>query len=141
MRDMKVFEIALDDANYDEESENEMIQPQDLADVKSLAEDEGKYEPLHSHVKYYNERNTESEKQYPNIFLYLRPHTKEIFNLEGENKPFVAGFKHNLDKVNILLEERIKRFLYTYIRLLKIYAFELVFLQNHAAANCWCSIN
>lgn len=99
MRDTKVFEIALDDANYDEESENEMIQPEDVADLKSLAEDEGRYRPLHSHVKYYNERNAKSRKQYSDIFLYLRSHTKKIFNLEQENKPFVAGFKHNLDKV------------------------------------------
>ncbi|XP_071649158.1 uncharacterized protein [Temnothorax longispinosus] len=98
MRDMKVFEIALDDVTYDEESENEMIQPGDLADLKPLVEDEGRYGPLHSHVKYYNERNAEGKKQYSDIFFYLRSHTKEIFNLEQENKPFVAGFKHNLDK-------------------------------------------
>lgn len=80
-----------------------MIQPKDLANLKPLAEDEGRYGPLHSHVKYYNERNVESKKQYSDIFLYLRSHTKAIFNLEGENKLLVAGFKHNLDKVNILL--------------------------------------
>jgi len=93
-----------------------MIQPKDLADLKPLAEDEGRYGPLHSHVKYYNERNVDSKKQYSDIFLYLRSHTKGIFNLEGENKLFVAGFKHNLDKVNILLEEeKIKSFLHTCI--------------------------
>lgn len=102
MRDAKVFEIALDDANYDEESENEMIQPEDVANLKPLAEDEGRYGPLHSHVKYYNEHNAESGKQYSDILLYLRSHTKEIFNLGQENKPFIAGFKHNLDKVSIL---------------------------------------
>lgn len=104
MRNAKVFEIALDDANYDEESENEMIQPEDVADLKSLAEDESRYEPLHSHVKYYNEHNVKSRKQHSDVSLYLQSHMKEIFNLE-QDKPFVAGFKHNLDKVNILLEE------------------------------------
>ncbi|XP_077275145.1 uncharacterized protein LOC143904378 isoform X1 [Temnothorax americanus] len=98
MRDTKVFEIALDDVTYDEESENEMIQPGDLADLKPLVEDEGRYGPLHSHVKYYNERNTEGKKQSSDIFFYLRSHTKETVNQEQENKPFVAGFKHNLDK-------------------------------------------
>ncbi|XP_018306081.1 uncharacterized protein [Mycetomoellerius zeteki] len=76
-----------------------MIQPVDLVDLKSLVKDESKYEPLHSHVKYYNERNAESKKQYSDIFL-LQPRMKEIFNLEQENKPFIAGFKHDLDKNN-----------------------------------------
>ncbi|KYM76667.1 hypothetical protein ALC53_12905, partial [Atta colombica] len=102
-RDIKVFEIALDDANYDEENENEMIQPMDLTDLKSLVKDESRYEPLHSHVKYYNERNAESKNRYSNIFL-LQPRMKEIFNFEQE-KPFIAGFKHNLDKVNIFIEK------------------------------------
>lgn len=135
MRDAKVFEIALDDANYDEESENEMIRPEDVADLKSLAEDESRYGPLHSHVKYYNEHNAKSRKQYSNIFLYLGSQTKEIFNLEQENKPFVAGFKRNLDKVNVLLEEgRIKRFflfcsLYDDLyKIIKSILFEPVFL-------------
>ncbi|XP_018367539.1 PREDICTED: uncharacterized protein LOC108764036 isoform X2 [Trachymyrmex cornetzi] len=74
-----------------------MIQPVDLADLKSLVKDESRYEPLHSHVKYYNERNAESKNRYSDIFL-LQPRIKEIFNLEQENKPFIAGFKHNLDK-------------------------------------------
>lgn len=100
-----------------------MIQPADLADLKPLAEDESKYRPLHSHVKYYNERNAEDKKQYSDIFLYLRPHTKEIFNLEQEEKPFVAGFKHDLDKVNIFWKrEELKVYIfYTYIRSLNLY--------------------
>lgn len=80
-----------------------MIQSMDLADLKPLAEDESRYRPLHSHVKYYNEHNAENKKQYSNIFL--QPQMKKIFNLEQDNKPFIAGFKHNLGKVNILLEE------------------------------------
>lgn len=96
-----MFEIALDDMNYDEEKENEMIQPADIANLKSLAEDEDRYKPLHSYVKHYNERNAESKKQLPNEFPYLRPHAEEIFNLEQEDKPFIAGFKHELDQVNI----------------------------------------
>jgi len=94
----------LDDANYDEESENEMIQLANLANLKPLAEDESRYRPLHSHVKHYNERNAKNKKQYADIFL-LQPHIKEIFNLGQENKPFIVGFKHNLDKVNILLKQ------------------------------------
>ncbi|KAL0131071.1 hypothetical protein PUN28_002572 [Cardiocondyla obscurior] len=97
-QDTKIFEIAVDDANYNEESENEMIQPKDVADFKSLIEDKDRYRPLHSHVKYYNERNSENTKPYSNMFLYLQSHMKEIFNLEQENKPFIAGFKNNLDK-------------------------------------------
>jgi len=93
----------LDDANYDEENENEMIQPIDLTDLKSLVKDESRYEPLHSHLKYYNERNAESKNRYSNIFL-LQPRIKEIFNFEQE-KPFIAGFKHNLDKVTIFIEK------------------------------------
>ncbi|KYM97998.1 hypothetical protein ALC62_11344, partial [Cyphomyrmex costatus] len=102
VRDTKVFEIALDDANYNEENENEMIQPMDLADFKSLAKDKNRYGPLHSHVKYYNERNAESKKQYSDIFL-LQPRIKEIFNFEQENKPFIAGFKHNLDIYHVYI--------------------------------------
>lgn len=86
--------------NYDEESENEMIQSADLMDLKPLVEDEKRYRSLHSHVKYYNEREAENEKQYSNIFFYMRPYAKEIFNLQ-EDKPFIAGFKHKLDKVNV----------------------------------------
>jgi len=117
---------VLDDANYDEESENEMIQLANLANLKPLAEDESRYSPLHSHVKYYNERNTKNKKQYSDIFL-LQPHIKEIFNLGQENKPFIVGFKHNLDKVNILLkQEKVKSFL----KIIKS-IFKSVFLQNH----------
>ncbi|XP_018352073.1 PREDICTED: uncharacterized protein LOC108754338 isoform X2 [Trachymyrmex septentrionalis] len=74
-----------------------MIQPVDLADLKSFVKDESKYEPLHSHVKYYNELNARNKNRYSDILL-LQPRMKEIFNLEQENKPFIAGFKHNLDK-------------------------------------------
>lgn len=98
------FEIALDDMNYDEENENEMIQPADLANLKSLAEDEDRYKPLHSHVRQYNERNAEGEGQFPNVFPpYLRPHAEEVFHSEQEAQPFVAGFKHELDKVSVPL--------------------------------------
>lgn len=89
--------------NYDEESENEMIQPADLADLRPLAEDESKYRALHSHVKHYNERNTEDKRQLPNVFPYLRPYAEEAFNLEQEERPCVAGFKHELDKVSVFL--------------------------------------
>lgn len=88
--------------NYDEESENEMIQLADLTDLKPLAEDEKRYKSLHSHVKYYNEHNAENEKQYSNVF-YMQPYAEEIFNLQEErDKPFIAGFKHELDKVECL---------------------------------------
>ncbi|EFN75933.1 hypothetical protein EAI_02599 [Harpegnathos saltator] len=99
IRDTKVFEIALDDMNYDEESENEMIKPADLAGLKPLAEDESKYAALHSHVRRYNQRNTEDKQQLSNIFSYLRPHAEETFNSEQEEKPFIAGFKHELDQL------------------------------------------
>lgn len=87
--------------NYDEESENEMIQSADLTDLKPLAEDAKRYKSLHSHVKYYNEHNAGNEKQYSNMFFYIQPYAEEIFNLQ-EDKPFIAGFKHELDKVNCL---------------------------------------
>ncbi|XP_020279504.1 uncharacterized protein LOC109852613 [Pseudomyrmex gracilis] len=99
VRDAKEFEIALDDMNYDEESENEMIQPADLEDLlKPLAEDEGRYKPLHSHVRYYNERNAEVAKRFSNVFSRLQPHAKEIFGIERNEEPFVAGFKEELDE-------------------------------------------
>lgn len=87
--------------NYDEESENEMIQSADLIDLKAFADDK-RYKSLHSHVKYYNEHNAEKKKQYSNVFLYMQPYAKEIFNFQ-EDKPFIAGFKHELDKVQIML--------------------------------------
>lgn len=87
--------------NYDEESENEMIQAADLVNLKLLAEDESKYKALHSHVKHYNERNAEDRRQFSNILPYLRPHAKETFSLEQEERPFIAGFKHDLDKVTV----------------------------------------
>lgn len=89
--------------NYDEESENEMIQPADLAGLRPLAEDEGRYSALHSYVKHYNERNAEDKKQLPNIFPYLQPYVEETFDLEQEEKPFIVGFKDELDKVSVSL--------------------------------------
>lgn len=110
MRDAKEFEIALDDMNYDEESENEMIQPADLEDLlKPLAEDEGRYKPLHSHVRYYNERNAEDAKRFSNVFSRLQPHAKEIFGIERNEEPFVAGFKEELDEVSVSLDEKFIR--------------------------------
>lgn len=107
--------------NYDEESENEMIQSADLTDLKPLAEDEKRYKSLHSHVKYYNEHNAKNEKQYSNVF-YMQPYAEEIFNLQ-EDKPFIAGFKHELDKVVSYWFKYISSKL-LYI-ILKIYAFKL----------------
>lgn len=101
---MKVFEIVLNDMNYDEQSENEMIRPADLGDLKPLAADEDRYKPLHSHVKYYNEQNGENKKQLSNVLPYLRP-PEEIFHSEQEDAPFIAGFKHELDKVNVIITQ------------------------------------
>lgn len=135
MRDTKVFEIALDDMNYDEESENEMIQSADLADLK-LTDDEDRYEPLHSHVKYYNERDVENKKQYPNVFPYLQPYAEEIFNLEREDKPFIAGFKRELDKVSIHFEV-LRKNLYVWVKRLSrvsnLFSSKLVLRQVHEA--------
>lgn len=107
MHDTKEFEIALDDMNYDEESENEMIQPADLEDLKPLTEDEGRYKPLHSHVKYYNERNAEDVKRFSNVFSHLQPHAGEIFRIKQNEEPFIAGFKEELDKVSISVDEKL----------------------------------
>jgi len=100
---MKTFEIVLNDMNYDEQSENEMIRPADLTDLKPLTEDTDKYKPLHSHIKYYNEQNGGNKKQFSNIFPYLRPRVQEIFNSEKEDKPFIAGFKYELDEVGHII--------------------------------------
>lgn len=108
IHDAKEFEIALDDINYDEESENEMIKPADLGGLKSLAEDEGRYKPLHSHVKYYNERNAENVKRLSDVFPYLQPHAEEIFRVEKNEEPFVAGFKEELDEVSVSLDQKLK---------------------------------
>jgi len=102
---MKTFEIILNDMNYDEQSENEMIRPVDLTDLKPLVKDADRYKPLHSYVKYYNEQNDENKKEFSNIFPYLRSFTamKEIFDSEQEDKPFIAGFKYELDKVSHII--------------------------------------
>lgn len=117
--------------NYDEESENEMIQPADLADLKPLAEDESKYRALHSHVKYYNERNAKDGKQFSNIFPYSRQYAEETFNLEQEEKPFIAGFKHELDKVSVLLLLKEKKILIQIQNL----QFSPAFLHDYDAKN------
>ncbi|XP_076392176.1 uncharacterized protein LOC105662334 [Megachile rotundata] len=94
----KVFEISSDSKDYDEENENELIQPADLAELKFNIEDESRYKPLHSYVDNYNKRKTVNKMQYINELPNLKPHIWESSNIEVD-KPFIAGFKEDLDKV------------------------------------------
>nr|XP_012139166.1 PREDICTED: uncharacterized protein LOC105662334 [Megachile rotundata] len=94
----KVFEISSDSKDYDEENENELIQPADLAELKFNIQDESRYKPLHSYVDNYNKRKTVNKMQYINELPNLKPHIWESSNIE-EDKPFIAGFKEDLDKI------------------------------------------
>lgn len=96
----KLFEIASDNKDYDEQSENEMIQPADLMNFNLYTEDESRYKPLHSYVENYNKHNEAMNKlQHPNIFFHLKSNIWESSNIENDDTPFIAGFKENLDKV------------------------------------------
>lgn len=98
LEDKQTFVISSDE-DYNE-NENEMIQREDLSEIESFAEDEQKYEPLHSHVENYNKRSAEKADRLSRS-IYLHPITEAPF-IE-EPKPFIAGFKSELDKVQIYL--------------------------------------
>lgn len=76
-----------------------MIRPEDLADLVSLVDDEERYRPLHSHVERYNRRAAESAARLSEAAPHLRPNLEER-NPADEEEPYVAGFKHELDKVS-----------------------------------------
>lgn len=99
MQDKKVFEITSDNRDYDEESENEMIQPVDLANMKLYAEDESRYRPLHSFVASYNERERLNNMQLINVLAHLAPIVWEKPSTDHIDEPFIAGFREDLDKV------------------------------------------
>ncbi|XP_068993648.1 uncharacterized protein [Neodiprion pinetum] len=108
LNDRKVFVIASDDTDYDEESENEMIQAADLAQFESLADDEEKYKPLHSHVELYNKRAARTATEFAEAVPLFQPNFKDIHELVEEAKPFIAGFKRELDRYDFDdLEERV----------------------------------
>ncbi|XP_043528801.1 uncharacterized protein LOC122538618 [Frieseomelitta varia] len=98
-QDKKVFEIASDNKDYDEESENEMIKSKDLMNLNLYTENESRYEPLHSYVDNYNKREIMNKIQYTNIFFHPESNTWETYNVEENNIPFIAGFKEDLDKI------------------------------------------
>ncbi|XP_033216045.1 uncharacterized protein LOC117172342 isoform X2 [Belonocnema kinseyi] len=93
LEDKQSFVISSDE-DYNE-NENEMIKREDLAEIESFAEDEHKYEPLHSHVENFNKREAEKVDRLSRS-IYLHPITEAPF-IE-EPKPFIAGFKSELNK-------------------------------------------
>ena len=94
LKDKQTFVISSDE-DY-EENENEMIQREDLSEIESFAEDEPKYEPLHSHVKNYNRIAAEKADKLLRSITF-QSITESPF--KEERKPFIAGFKPQLDKV------------------------------------------
>lgn len=76
-----------------------MIQPADLANIEHYTEDESQYKPLHSFVESYNKRGTLNKMQFANILAYLEPSMRKNYDLKNNEKPFIAGFKEELDKV------------------------------------------
>ncbi|XP_076283836.1 uncharacterized protein LOC143210658 isoform X2 [Lasioglossum baleicum] len=97
--DTNVFEIASDTKDYNEQNENEMIQPVDLAILKLYMEDESRYKPLHSLVENYNKRNSVNKAQVTNVLNQFEPIVREDSAIESKNEAFVAGFKEDLDKI------------------------------------------
>ncbi|XP_024936046.1 uncharacterized protein LOC112493693 isoform X2 [Cephus cinctus] len=80
-----------------------MIKPEDLADLvdmKSLAEEEEKYKPLHSHVEHYNKREVEVPIASSDFLPYFPANVEYDGNFIDDEKPFIAGFKEDLDKYN-----------------------------------------
>lgn len=77
-----------------------MIQAADLAQFESLKNDEEKYKPLHSHVEFYNKRAARTATEFAEEFPLFQPNLEEVHNLVEEAKPFVAGFKRELDEVD-----------------------------------------
>lgn len=76
-----------------------MIRGSDLAQFESLDQDEERYKPLHSHVERYNKRAARTATEFAEVFPQFDPSVEDIHNLVEEAKPFVAGFKHELDEV------------------------------------------
>ncbi|XP_024225066.1 uncharacterized protein LOC117231101 [Bombus vosnesenskii] len=99
LRDKKVFEIASDNKDYDEQSENEMIQPKELRNLNFYIEDENRYRPLHSYVDSYNKHETINKIQHTNMYFHLKSKIWENSNIGEDDAPFIAGFKENLDKI------------------------------------------
>lgn len=99
LRDKKVFEIASDNKDYDEQSENEMMQPKELRNLNFYIEDENRYRPLHSYVDSYNKHETINKIQHTNMYFHLKSKIWENSNIGEDDAPFIAGFKENLDKV------------------------------------------
>ncbi|XP_051161049.1 uncharacterized protein LOC127281394 isoform X2 [Leptopilina boulardi] len=98
LRDKEIFEISSDD-NYDE-NENEMLKIEDLDEIKSFADDEEKYQPLHYHVKNEN-RQFDALKKIVKFSRnsHFHPIIVERNIINDEAKPFIAGFKETLDKI------------------------------------------
>lgn len=91
MRDEK-FEISSDDEEYDE-LDAEMIKLENLVEFKSLENDEKKYKPLHSYIKFYNRFVTNPAT--PQIDEAMDETTPKL----SKKEPLYAGFKDSLDKV------------------------------------------
>ncbi|CAL7949700.1 unnamed protein product [Xylocopa violacea] len=99
LQDKKAYEIESYQKDYDEQSENEMVQPADLMNLKYYIEDESKYAPLHSYVDSYNKREIMKKLQHANIFSNFKPKVWESSNIEQNDIPVIAGFKEDLDKI------------------------------------------
>lgn len=98
LNDRKTFIITAGEDEDENEEESEMIRPDDLSEIVDLFKDEEKYKPLHSHVEHYNRRAAGAANKYsfylPNVPINLNENP-----FVEDEKPFIAGFKHELDKV------------------------------------------
>ena len=112
MKDKQTFIISSGE-DYDE-NENEMLKPEDLKGIKSLVEDEPKYEPLHSHVENYNHQVDEAAAVRFSKIFPVQPIMESPF--EEVSKPFIAGFKDKLDKVFINQKKNYKLTYFTYYK-------------------------
>lgn len=68
-------------------------------EIESLKKDEDRYKPLHSHVNNYNHRAIEKRSRDTKLKSKIPYNNWYLMTVE---RPYVAGFKHLLDKVFFL---------------------------------------
>lgn len=86
--------------DYDENVENEIIKATDFSQVLLLHEDKDKYKALHSHINYFNRKaRSYSPNSEKNVFNHVLLNSVNELNIFNEPQPCVAGFKHELDRV------------------------------------------
>ena len=120
MRDEKTFIISAGEDDMDDsedESEDEMIKEKDMDNSTKIliSPDNDRYKALHSHVQQYNKREAAvaaskiaAFRRYETLTTSHHLITNEKTNmahfLDDDEKPFLGGFKHELDKVRRLFD-------------------------------------